>query len=85
MTLWTPREGEMEIGEVVRGIVKRREEYWALQGIPAKFSFSDVRMIERAMMEHKHEAADLMMDVAAYVVVQIEEPWRERAQKAGTA
>lgn len=85
MTLWNPRGAEMEIGEVVRGIVSRRQEYWELQGIPAKFSFSDVRKIERAMKDHQHESAEFMMEIAAYVVVQIETPWRERAQKAGTA
>ncbi len=85
MTLWQPRAGSIEISGVVRGLVERREQYWALRGINAKFSMSDRRMIERAMMDHRHETADRMLGVAAFVVTQIEKPWREMALAGGNA
>lgn len=83
--IWSPKAGEVEISDVVKGLVERRERYWAAQGIAAKFSFSDIRKIERAMMDHRYRSADFMMDCAAYVVIQIEKPWREKAHKAGNA
>jgi len=85
MALWHPKAGEVEISQVVAGMIERREQYWALQGVNAKFSFNDRRMIERAMMDHRDSDADRMLNVAAYVVAQIEKPWREKAHKAGTA
>ena len=85
MTLWNPKAGEVEIGQVVAGMIERREKYWALQKINAKFSFSDRRKIEKAMRDHKDRSAEFMMDCAAFVVTQIEKPWREQAQKGGSA
>ncbi len=84
-TLWQPRAGEVEISNVVRGLIERREGYWALRNINAKFSASDRRMIERAMMDHRHESAERMLDIAAYIVTQIEKPWREKALAGGNA
>ena len=81
MAILIPKSSELEISEVVAGLLARRELHWAMRGVNAKFTQRDRALVERAMMDHRNAAADTVLGAAVYVVTQIEKPWLEKAQR----
>ena len=76
-----PKTDEIEISDVVRGLLERRVRYFAKLGVNAHFTNRDRAMIERTMMDHRDASAEAMLNAAAFVMTQIERPFTEKAKQ----